>query len=429
MLLNLTIENCKSWKNKTVFSMRASKEKQHRDRLTQLKTPQANILPASLLLGANGSGKTNLLQALCLAKELVSDGDINTARMEWFPYHLAQGRTGKPSVAKPVLFCFEILAEETLYEYSFTLDSSRIIAEKLTEIKSSTNKVLFERKNQNVKVHPSLPDQKSLALIAECTREDRLFLYNTINLNRSDFEPVWKWFLYTLNVSAENEPSNMTGQMPSNREIASFMQAMGLEVTKITTDPTHKENLVFISHSYEIDAIFDKLYMGQVTIKQMPGNNLFLFCHENEAIYRISPHIKMNDGTENVWQFGLLPEGTRNMVAYLPLLAPLISQKSDKVVCIDSTHTDWHPLLTRELLKHYLASRSKDSRSQLIVTGHEAELLDHDVLRRDEMWLVEKDSLGVSSLNRVSDQEGLRADQSVAKKYLAGELGGLPVFQ
>jgi AAA15 family ATPase/GTPase len=70
----------------------------------------------------------------------------------------------------------------------------------------------------------------------------------------------------------------------------------------------------------------------------------------------------------------------------------------------------------------------KRAKSQFIVTTHESTLLDLELLRRDEIWFVDKTEDGNSklfSLNKFKE----RYDKKVEKAYLLGRYGAVPVFK
>jgi len=52
-------------------------------------------------------------------------------------------------------------------------------------------------------------------------------------------------------------------------------------------------------------------------------------------------------------------------------------------------------------------------------------LLDHDLFRRDEIWLVEKNDQGESELKSLSDYS-VRSDKRLMKDYLLGRYGAVP---
>lgn len=61
----------------------------------------------------------------------------------------------------------------------------------------------------------------------------------------------------------------------------------------------------------------------------------------------------------------------------------------------------------------------------MILTTHESNLLDLDLLRRDEIWFAEKDPSGATHLYSLSDFK-VRNDLEIRKNYLQGRFGAIP---
>lgn len=93
---------------------------------------------------------------------------------------------------------------------------------------------------------------------------------------------------------------------------------------------------------------------------------------------------------------------------------------------IDEIDRSLHTLLTRSLLEVYLSCCSTETRSQLLLTTHDVLLMDQQLLRRDEMWVTERDTEGVSNLFSFSEYKDIRYDKDIRKSYLQGRLGGIP---
>jgi AAA15 family ATPase/GTPase len=96
------------------------------------------------------------------------------------------------------------------------------------------------------------------------------------------------------------------------------------------------------------------------------------------------------------------------------------------VYIIDELDRSLHHLLLRRLLKKFLNSCNADTREQIIFTTHDLLLMDQELMRRDEMFAVERDNLGASSITPINEYRGLRSDKIILKSYLQGRLGGIP---
>lgn len=116
-------------------------------------------------------------------------------------------------------------------------------------------------------------------------------------------------------------------------------------------------------------------------------------------------------------------DGTRRL---LELIEILFSDNCNKIYIIDEIDRSLHPQLTYKLIETYLKSAA-DKQMQLIVTTHESRLLDFDLLRRDEIWFVNKDKSGATEVYSL-DAYNERFDKKIDKAYLEGRYGGVPIF-
>jgi AAA15 family ATPase/GTPase len=103
----------------------------------------------------------------------------------------------------------------------------------------------------------------------------------------------------------------------------------------------------------------------------------------------------------------------------------LMKSANEKVVVVDELDRRFHPLLTRMVVELALRCDSEHTHSQLIFTTHDTNLLDLELLRRDEIWFVEKDNAGASNLYSLADFK-VRPDLRIEKGYLQGRFGALP---
>ena len=84
-----------------------------------------------------------------------------------------------------------------------------------------------------------------------------------------------------------------------------------------------------------------------------------------------------------------------------------------------------HPLLSRAFISFFSIAAAHHP-VQLIFTTHETNLLDSDLLRRDEIWFVEKGRDQVTNLTSLADFS-VRNDLRLEKGYLHGRFGAIPV--
>ena len=104
------------------------------------------------------------------------------------------------------------------------------------------------------------------------------------------------------------------------------------------------------------------------------------------------------------------------------------------VFFIDELNARLHPLLVRNFLLTFLNPEINKNHAQLIFTTHDTWQLSNQLLRRDEIWFVEKDERGVSSLYSLADfvyEDGvrIRKDESYEKNYMVGKYGAIPMLK
>ena len=120
------------------------------------------------------------------------------------------------------------------------------------------------------------------------------------------------------------------------------------------------------------------------------------------------------------------------MFALYPELQEVLEKGS--VFFIDELNARLHPLLVRNFLLTFLNPNINVNHAQLVFTTHDTWQLSNQLLRRDEIWFVEKDDRGVSTLYSLADfvdEDGvrIRKDESYEKNYLIGKYGAIPTLK
>ena len=106
-------------------------------------------------------------------------------------------------------------------------------------------------------------------------------------------------------------------------------------------------------------------------------------------------------------------------------LYDIIKNKNEKIFVVDELDRSLHPNLTFNFVKKYLSIENK---SQLIVSTHEDRILDLNIMRRDEIWFVEKNDIGESKIYSLEEFK-TRFDKDIMTAYLDGRYGSIPKFK
>ena len=122
-------------------------------------------------------------------------------------------------------------------------------------------------------------------------------------------------------------------------------------------------------------------------------------------------------------------DGTRRLFELaIPWLETL--EKGFTVV-IDELECSLHPLLTRELIKLIHEYETDATGGQLIFATHDTTLLDPELFRRDQIWMIEKNREGASELYSLMDYKGgvPRNNEALQRGYLSGRYGAIPILE
>ena len=117
-------------------------------------------------------------------------------------------------------------------------------------------------------------------------------------------------------------------------------------------------------------------------------------------------------------------DGTQRLYELIPIFDD--AEPDDVTYVIDELHRSLHPQLTRKFIKEFLKI-SKMTKRQLIMTTHESRLLDLNLVRRDEVWFVEKKHDSDSELYSL-EHFAERGDKRIDRMYLDGRYGAVPTF-
>ena len=427
MIISFSVENWMSFRDPTTFSMVASRERQHGERVPKLGKYQTRVLPIAAIYGGNASGKTNFFKALSFAKTLVVEGTrpdslipIETFRLD------AEGKS------QPSRFAFEILIDETIYDFSFAVTQKAVLEERMVKITSTSEKVLYDRRDGNLSFDSSLSKDPFFPFVFRGTRDNQLFLTNSVSQNIDDFRPVYDWFKDKLVLVAPDSRFDLFELFldeghPLYMAMNEMLSRLDTGIAHLGSEEIPLEN-ISIPEPLKTE-LQEKVKEGMAIrlLMEPQTNRIVITRKDGELIAKrlVAFHPK-SDGTEVRFEIHQESEGSQRVIDLLPAFLELSAQTLQKVYVIDEIDRSLHPLLIRQLLEEYLSNCSTKTRTQLLLTTHNVMLMDQQLLRRDEMWVAERDGAGVSSLFSFSEYKDVRYDKDIRKSYLQGRMGGIP---
>ncbi|MBD2578867.1 ATP/GTP-binding protein [Oscillatoria sp. FACHB-1406] len=448
MLVQVTIENLLSFKEETTFSLRGVRRDEHHTNHLAIDAAGKGIsvLPISAIYGANAAGKSNLIEAIGFAQDLIVEGTRSDRLIPIAPFKLSNDRLSPSKIE------FKFTHQGFLYSYGFKLNRERIFEEWLDATSLAGNKrekLVFERTTSEDKETEvefgtilrgrSKKQAQFLEFVAQGTRPNQLFLTEAVERNVEKLIPVIDWFRNSLTiVPADSKFRGLELGVLNSKEFTHFLnEFLKLADTGIASIGTEEIELDFDRHFPDIpneireDILQSFLRADEDSLALIESNfvQYFIKKFKQNQLKLIQLKTQHYDAKGNLVDFSLTEEseGTQRLIHLLPILFMFQEEDSEKVVLLDELDRRLHPLLSRILIELTLKCREANNRNQLIFTTHDTNLLDLDLLRKDEIWFVEKDKRGEShlySLAAFKNVEGLQ----IEKGYLNGRFGAIPFF-
>ncbi len=415
MLLEFSVKNYRSFMGTQTLSMGAGSTRDLQDENTfasPIKT-LPRLLRSAVVYGPNGGGKSNLIKALDFMQSLVllsSKESQEGERIKMKPFLLdPEGpfQTGEFEVV--------FIEEGIRYQYGFAVTKTRVTEEWLLAYPGNRAQRWFERSynpetdQEEWYFGTKLTGPKKTW--QESTRANALFLSTATQLNSEQLKPVFSWFQRLIVIRhGERITREFTTESCENKDkrekILRFLRNAGIEVDGITIKERSFDNVKFPSDMPEdLKHFFEKDMEGK-SFKEI------LFKHQ------------LTD-SENFVLFPLTDEsdGTQKLFAYA---APWLDVLTNgRVLIIDELDNSFHPHLVRFLLRLIHSSKNNWKNGQLIFSTHDTSILDTKILRRDQIWFVEKDDKQATQLYPLTDFHP-RKKEALEKGYLQGRFGALP---
>lgn len=416
MLVRFSVENWMSFRDKMTLSMIADDSEEHRERIPMVSDMELGVLPVAAIFGGNAAGKTNLFRALRFAQELIVNGTKPSHRILVEPCKLSKKE-------KPSNFEFELLIGDVVYTYVFSIAKGSIVSEKLTIHTKKGVEDLFSRNGETRELGQSLKINQALQFAFSGTGDNQLFVTNTISQKIDDFRPIYEWFQKKLvMITPDAKFLYYDSFLDENDPLSSLISEFDTGIVRFGLNEVSFEMVPILKD--DKDKIMEGLREGQ-TVRGIIADEFYILSRiEGEIVAKkLVTHHLNEDGEEVPFEFREESDGTRRLIDLLPAFVSLSKSNGSGLFVIDELDRSLHTLITKRLLETYLETCSPTSRAQLLFTTHDLNLMNKELLRVDEMWLLESKN-GVSNLFSVAEFEEAQEDPNVLRSYLDGRMGG-----
>lgn len=431
MLINFTTENFLSFNESSTLSLTLGDSRLHRDDTIQIG--KFNLLKFGAVFGANASGKSNLIHAIGISKSIIlSHLNINLTKDIY-------NKNFSDNKMKNTSFEYEILIDNNVYSYGFSINAEKSIVTKewLIDITQKEVEVFTREDSININNDYLKLDEKlfkRFEIYAEDTINQKNILFLTyinklpIKQIDNDFilSKVYNWYYSSLEVISPSMPTKDFGTIYNSDkyliELSKYLNSNDTGITKVVFEETNDtiRGTTLDVHQSLVDD-FKTFYMknkenGNLNrILKLPGG-IYKFVMEDDKIKIFDAKFYHNNIKFNYYEES---DGTKRLMELFPIVSNI---HENKVFIIDELDRSLHPLLTVNFVKEFILN---SSRSQMVITTHQERLLNLSIFRRDQFWFISKDKSGNSSLYSLEEYRE-RFDKNIMNAYLSGRYGATP---
>lgn len=418
MLIQFSVENYLSIRDKVFLSLEPSVDKEHPENIISKGGSRATSTIA--IYGANASGKSSLFKAITIALNMIRNSNKVqiTDVLPVVPF-----KFDFKSRNKPTAFEFVFVAkDEKKYVYGFSATKEKIVEEYLYYYSSSKASLIFDISDGK---EPKFTRNHSTKLEAayQMNTPNKLFLATATNWNVECTKVPFEWLAESIDTFTD--VSNLSGyafdkyREDESNEYVEFtknlLKQADINISSITVDTKEVPK----TNQFPLEGI---IVQGQIMRPDLP--------EKQYSIEITTSHmIKSETGENAEFTLGLHEEslGTQQIFLYGPFLKDAFEK--GKTLVLDEIDKSLHPSIVKFIMNLFRDSELNKKGAQLIATTHETSLLSLDAFRRDQIYFTEKDSdTGVTDLYSL-DEFSVRKTENIEKGYLMGRYGAIPFLQ
>ncbi len=417
------------------FSMIPGKVRSKEEHI--LKSSKQNLLKFAAIYGANAAGKSNLIKAMNFFKKCTITGVCAQQYSDWYC------KIDPANKDEPSYFEAEFIIDDEVYAYGFEviLSTGIFTSEWLCKLTPTKEVFLFKKDNSKQKIifDGGLEKINVINILAKSFIEGNGLFLNFISRVMAGFykeipqaivlQKAFNWILQQLDVNYPLRPISTSTFLVNEDALfqaSHLLNAFGTGIDKVKRIDESLEKVVSSIPREWMQNITKQVELSN-TLKNYllirNGGEIFVVKKEHgkeDVAYSIQFEHQFKQPT--LFKIARESDGTARVFDLLEILL----SKSNKTYIIDELDRCLHPSLTYKFVEAFF-QYSKHRNVQLIATTHESRLMDFDLLRRDEIWFVNKIGNGESHIYSL-EQYNERFDKKIDKAYLEGRYGGTPLF-
>ncbi|MCI8484819.1 MAG: ATP-binding protein [Lachnospiraceae bacterium] len=402
MLLEFHCSNHRSIKEKINFSMIAGSDHTFEELLKEYGN--FRILRSAIIYGANGSGKSNFINAISFMSRLVSSSINYQPGQEVFqaPHKLCTEET-------PSEYSIQFVKNEIRYAYGFSVKKNLIQEEYLYYFPKGRQVKIFERNGMEIKAGDRY--KKMFDISISILKENRLFLSCAANYsNVKEIEDAFMFFKQDI-VIYRPEVNNWTeysvNLMQNNNEakkiFVDILQALGTGIKDVKVK-LEKIKLTDLPQELHLPDELKNLIGGQ------EGNKI-----EAKIVY-------------DKFEVDLMTEESNGIKRLFQMICPILDiLNSGKILICDELESSLHESVIAQIVQLFQRYK-KETFAQLIFSTHDTSLLDAELFRRDQVWFTQLNEERATDLYSLVEIKNVRKSENLEKGYISGKYGAIPML-
>lgn len=416
MFLQFTVGNFKSFKDKATLSLEATTDDwREDDNIAHVAKPDLRLVKAAAIYGPNAGGKSNFIEAMTRFRKLILESSKDTQQGE--PIPVIPFRLHSATEEAPTFFEALFLSDGIRYRYGFEATSKAIVSEWLFKQTDSIRATrLFTRENNNIVTGDAFKEGKGLE---ERTRSNALFLSVVAQFNGSIAGEVTNCINQFRVITGLKDSgywpftTKLLGEKEYGASIRELVRQADFGIEDLVREDIDKDQL-------------SERLSKNTDISQAIRDLLAQNASELSLVKTLHQRFDPDSRVAGTVRFDLATEESAGTQQFFALTGPfLYTLKEGSVLVVDELDARLHPLLTKQLVGLFNSSANRNN-AQLIFATHDQGLLNPKRIRRDQIWFVEKDVMGASTLFSLDEIRGVRKDANFEKEYLLGQYGGVP---
>ena len=421
MIIQFKVKNFRSFKNEEILNFATS------SKITTLPSHEHKIIKNLSVVkyggifGSCGFGKSTTLMALLSFINYIKFGIVD------------QNLSFSGCESDPTIFELVFEINNDIYSYSYSIKNEvktkpvQILDEKLCILKSNGSISVVYSKDGGMKdtknefmlnYAKKYTDEFGRLFLSYMAAEDRFVENDNTSLI---FKNVFNYITRNIRIITNEAEMIFSVNEMSISAIKDRLKKYDVGIENVDFDLIDDEEKKNLGEQQIYKEAYARLVKNKNGIYYVLfGGNIYQLKY-----LELEPEIKkllfIHKGIKEKFSYGRESDGTKRILC---LICTLFCERKDNYsIFIDEIERSCHPTIAPEIIRDFQKTNA-GKKSQFVFTSHMNQLM-NSCLRKDEIFLVDKDALGLSHIISLMEYR-TTTRENVSKNYQEGRYGAVP---